>query len=211
MILILSVLVKLSCYGFIQQVLQMILSILSIVLPDWSLLSGAANGLIAVHDLQAVPTAADIIQRTYPAVCRTDADNTCRHRGSVETVQWYPVDTGMFVSSGNDTYVKVWDTNVLRVSSLYGSILLCVVLVDASWCSLMLVRRLNIILIVEILRYLKAICQSIRCASCCYLTQSFEHCDKSTCFQCFSSFPIRVKMADIKSIASYSCIALITK
>lgn len=95
------------------------LSISYFVLFDWSLLSGAANGLIAVHDLQAVPTAAEIIQRTYPAVCRTEADNTCRHRGSVETVQWYPVDTGMFVSSGNDTYVKVWDTNVLRVSSLY--------------------------------------------------------------------------------------------
>lgn len=30
-------------------------------------------------------------------------------------MQWYPVDSGMFVSSGNDFLVKVWDTNQMAV------------------------------------------------------------------------------------------------
>lgn len=38
------------------------------------------------------------------------------HKFSVETVQWYPYDTGMFVSSSFDKTVKVWDTETLKVS-----------------------------------------------------------------------------------------------
>lgn len=37
------------------------------------------------------------------------------HKFSVETVQWYPYDTGMFVSSSFDKTVKVWDTEMLKV------------------------------------------------------------------------------------------------
>jgi DNA excision repair protein ERCC-8 len=85
----------------------------------FSLLSGAANGCIAIHDLHAVPPAADAVQCTYTSVCHVDVTNSCRHRGSVETIQWYPVDTGMFVSSSTDTYVKVWDTNVLQASNSF--------------------------------------------------------------------------------------------
>lgn len=39
--------------------------------------------------------------------------NESVHKRSVETVQWYPHDTGMFVSSSMDGKVKVWDTNAL--------------------------------------------------------------------------------------------------
>jgi len=81
-----------------------------------SLLSGAANGVVAVHDLDIIPPAADSVSCTYPVVCSVAIDSSFRHRGSVETVQWYPFDTGMFVSSGTDKLVKVWDTNALRVS-----------------------------------------------------------------------------------------------
>lgn len=33
----------------------------------------------------------------------------------METVQWYPHDTGMFTSSSFDKTLKVWDTNTLQV------------------------------------------------------------------------------------------------
>jgi len=81
-----------------------------------SLLSGAANGVVAIHDLDIIPPTADAVLCTYPVVCSVTIDSDFRHRGSVETVQWYPFDTGMFVSSGTDKLVKVWDTNILRVS-----------------------------------------------------------------------------------------------
>ena len=38
------------------------------------------------------------------------------HRFSVSWVEWYPVDTGMFVSGGMDETVKVWDTNRFEVA-----------------------------------------------------------------------------------------------
>lgn len=37
------------------------------------------------------------------------------HKFSVETVQWYPHDTGMFTSSSFDKTLKIWDTNTLKV------------------------------------------------------------------------------------------------
>jgi DNA excision repair protein ERCC-8 len=37
-----------------------------------------------------------------------------RHEFAVTSVQWYPFDTGMFVSSSTDCTVKVWDTNTLK-------------------------------------------------------------------------------------------------
>ncbi|EMP39968.1 DNA excision repair protein ERCC-8 [Chelonia mydas] len=36
------------------------------------------------------------------------------HKFSVETVQWYPRDTGMFTSSSFDKTLKIWDTNTLQ-------------------------------------------------------------------------------------------------
>lgn len=81
-----------------------------------SLLSGAANGVIAIHDLHVVSPTCHTVSCTYPVVCRVTLDSDFRHHGSVETAQWYPLDSGMFISSGTDKLVKVWDTNLLRVS-----------------------------------------------------------------------------------------------
>lgn len=38
---------------------------------------------------------------------------------SVETVQWYPFDNGLFTSSGGDKVLKVWDSNLLVVCCCY--------------------------------------------------------------------------------------------
>ncbi|XP_028928142.1 DNA excision repair protein ERCC-8 isoform X2 [Ornithorhynchus anatinus] len=45
-----------------------------------------------------------LLRRSHPAV----------HKFSVETVQWYPHDTGIFTSSSFDKTLKIWDTNTLQ-------------------------------------------------------------------------------------------------
>ncbi|XP_028639711.1 DNA excision repair protein ERCC-8 isoform X2 [Grammomys surdaster] len=42
------------------------------------------------------------------------------HKYSVETVQWYPHDTGMFTSSSFDKTLKVWDTNTLQAADVFN-------------------------------------------------------------------------------------------
>ena len=79
----------------------------------FSLLSGGGDGIIAIHDLH---NTAGIPQCTFPAVCTVGLSNRCRHKFSVETVTWYPLDTGLFISSGTDKVLKVWDTNSLTVN-----------------------------------------------------------------------------------------------
>ena len=78
-----------------------------------SLLSGGADGFIAIHDMH---TTAGIPKVTYPLVDSVGRGNRDRHKFSVATIQWYPLDTGMFISSGMDKLLKVWDTNHLSVS-----------------------------------------------------------------------------------------------
>ena len=78
----------------------------------FSLLSGGADGVIVIHD---VTNTEGVPQCTFPSVCSIGQSNRDRHRYSVQTVQWYPHDTGMFISSGFDKLLKVWDTNTLVV------------------------------------------------------------------------------------------------
>ncbi|XP_014671566.1 PREDICTED: DNA excision repair protein ERCC-8-like isoform X2 [Priapulus caudatus] len=74
------------------------------------LISGASNGTIAIHDLHNVTGQP---QYTCPLLCTVDRCSQHAHKYSVETVQWYPADSGMFVSSSFDKTLKVWDTNTL--------------------------------------------------------------------------------------------------
>uniref|UniRef100_A0A8C8ZNX0 ERCC excision repair 8, CSA ubiquitin ligase complex subunit n=1 Tax=Prolemur simus TaxID=1328070 RepID=A0A8C8ZNX0_PROSS len=57
-------------------------------------------------------------------LCLRRAESTRRdhrdvHKYSVETVQWYPHDTGMFTSSSFDKTLKVWDTNTLQIADVF--------------------------------------------------------------------------------------------
>ncbi|KJE90839.1 DNA repair helicase RAD25 [Capsaspora owczarzaki ATCC 30864] len=96
------------------------------------LLSGGADQRIAVFDLEptwldsettpsqsqqfvgsrASATAGRSL--VAPIVQQADA-----HEFSVDSVQWYPHDTGMFVTSSMDTKLKVWDTNTLEVGCVF--------------------------------------------------------------------------------------------
>jgi len=77
-----------------------------------SLLAGGADGYIVIYDLNSLP---GLERFTYPSVATVALNNKYRHKFSVETVNWYPLDTGLFTSSGTDCLLKVWDTNRLKV------------------------------------------------------------------------------------------------
>lgn len=38
------------------------------------------------------------------------------HSHAMSCIEWHPIDTGMFFTSGMDAKLKVWDTNRLEVS-----------------------------------------------------------------------------------------------
>ncbi|CAB1322226.1 unnamed protein product [Coregonus sp. 'balchen'] len=73
------------------------------------MLSGGADGVIVVYDLENNSRKP---QYTCKAVCTVG-------RFSVETVQWYPHDTGMFVSSSFDKTMKIWDTETLKPAEVF--------------------------------------------------------------------------------------------
>jgi len=88
---------------------------------------GASTGpLLRVRSLQVTPRASvlgaggtrDNTSDTAAGVAASMAlaargpPPTEGHRYSVTSVQWYPLDTGLFVSGSTDGTVRVWDTNV---------------------------------------------------------------------------------------------------
>ncbi|XP_071485001.1 DNA excision repair protein ERCC-8-like [Diadema antillarum] len=74
------------------------------------MLSGGADGVVAIYDTECIP---EVREFTCETVCTVGRSNRHVHKHSVETVQWYPRDTGMFTSSSMDMTLKVWDTNAL--------------------------------------------------------------------------------------------------
>ncbi|XP_061756685.1 DNA excision repair protein ERCC-8 [Nerophis ophidion] len=80
------------------------------------MLSGGADGVIVLYDLENFSGKP---QYTCKAVCTIGRSSKYVHRFSVETVQWYPYDTGMFVSSSFDKTMKVWDTETLKPAEVF--------------------------------------------------------------------------------------------
>ena len=58
------------------------------------------------------------MKHTCECVDHVGLNNRYRHKFSVECVLWYPLDTGMFTSSGTDRLLKIWDTNRLKVGHI---------------------------------------------------------------------------------------------
>ena len=76
-----------------------------------SLLSGGADGSTHIHDIFNLTGCS---KYTCKRVCKIDRQsNRHCHKFSVECVQWYPLDTGMFLTSGMDKMLKIWDANQL--------------------------------------------------------------------------------------------------
>ncbi|XP_067087079.1 DNA excision repair protein ERCC-8 isoform X1 [Osmerus mordax] len=80
------------------------------------MLSGGADGVIVIYDLENNTRKP---QYTCKAICTIGRSSRYVHRFSVETVQWYPLDTGMFVSSSFDKTMKVWDTETLKPAEVF--------------------------------------------------------------------------------------------
>lgn len=80
------------------------------------LLSGGAEGVIAVYDTECKPVVKEF---TCESICTVGRSNRHVHKRSVETVQWYPHDTGMFTSSSMDMKLKIWDTNTLVPADVF--------------------------------------------------------------------------------------------
>lgn len=75
------------------------------------MLSGGSDGVIVIYDLE---NNSKKPQYTCKAICTVGRSSRHVHKFSVETVQWYPHDTGMFVSSSFDKTMKVWDAETLK-------------------------------------------------------------------------------------------------
>ncbi|CAM9656745.1 DNA excision repair protein ERCC-8 isoform X2 [Lampetra fluviatilis] len=80
------------------------------------MLSGGADGVIAIYNLENVSQKP---QYTCKAICTVGRSHAHVHQYSVETVQWYTHDTGMFLSSSFDKTLKAWDTNALEPAEIY--------------------------------------------------------------------------------------------
>uniref|UniRef100_A0A3B4BDZ2 Uncharacterized protein n=1 Tax=Periophthalmus magnuspinnatus TaxID=409849 RepID=A0A3B4BDZ2_9GOBI len=80
------------------------------------MLSGGADGVIVIYDLENFTGKT---QYTCKAICTVGRSNRHVHKFSVETVQWYPYDTGMFVSSSFDKTMKIWDTETLKPAEIF--------------------------------------------------------------------------------------------
>ena len=105
---------ELSKYMDVQKIFDAPVNTLDIdAVENRYLLAGAANGVIVIYDLHNVSGEP---RCTFPMVCTAGKSNRYRHKHSVETVQWFPIDTGMFLSSGTDKLLKVWDTNALKTA-----------------------------------------------------------------------------------------------
>jgi len=78
------------------------------------LLSAGGDGLVAVYD-----TADELNKRGFTARS-IHPDKGRGHRYAVSSVQWYPFDTGMFVTSGMEGRVAVWDTNSFQVAHTFN-------------------------------------------------------------------------------------------
>uniref|UniRef100_A0A8D0E0E8 DNA excision repair protein ERCC-8 n=1 Tax=Salvator merianae TaxID=96440 RepID=A0A8D0E0E8_SALMN len=81
------------------------------------MLSGGSDGVIVLYDLENTSRKPCY---TCKAVCSVGRNHPDVHKFSVETVQWYPHDTGMFTSSSFDKTLKIWDTNTLQPADVFN-------------------------------------------------------------------------------------------
>ncbi|XP_057304970.1 DNA excision repair protein ERCC-8-like isoform X2 [Hydractinia symbiolongicarpus] len=77
-------------------------------------LAGYGNGSISIFDT-CIPSNTHV----FPAVGSINRLYELCHRYSVEGVQWYPHDTGLFFSLSADRTLKIWDTNELQMAEQF--------------------------------------------------------------------------------------------
>ena len=88
-------------------------AVASMDMSDKYLLVGNSDGSITSYDVSNSKISFFIKRRTSNS-------NPTHHKNMVSCVQWYPVDPGIFVSSGFDGTVKVWDAERQKVVTNFG-------------------------------------------------------------------------------------------
>jgi DNA excision repair protein ERCC-8 len=61
-----------------------------------------------------------VLTGSIPLAGRIDPQHRHAHTASISQLSWYPLDTGLFVSSALDGTVKVWDTNTLAAVAQFS-------------------------------------------------------------------------------------------
>lgn len=73
------------------------------------LLSGGVDGAIAMYDLESQ-------ENGHISASSSSHANSIRHLHSISNVEWYPEDSGAFVSSSLDGRLLIWDTEAFEVA-----------------------------------------------------------------------------------------------
>jgi DNA excision repair protein ERCC-8 len=72
----------------------------------FSLLTGCSDGTWYIHDTFNLSKRID-----HEKKCVGQCTRGVAHQRSIGTVEWYPSDNGMFVSSSSDGRLCLWDAN----------------------------------------------------------------------------------------------------
>lgn len=81
---------------------------------EWRyVLAGSSDGLIAIYDTNQEKVSKNESPKSIAEVVGITSNLTSTNKASTSVVQWHPFDNGLFVSSGTDGKLKVWDANVL--------------------------------------------------------------------------------------------------
>nr|CAB3243396.1 CKN1 Cockayne syndrome 1 homolog [Phallusia mammillata] len=81
------------------------------------LISTGSSKKISIHDTWNLYRKEDLNSHSLPQVACVGSQERHKrymHKNTVNFVQWYPRDTGLFVTSSLDGTIKIWDTNKLK-------------------------------------------------------------------------------------------------
>ncbi|XP_038716584.1 WD repeat-containing protein ATCSA-1 isoform X1 [Tripterygium wilfordii] len=80
------------------------------------LLSGSSDASAAVYDVQrATDYEGGGVIAKHRCLFAVDKKHEHGHKYAISSAIWYPIDTGLFITSSYDHYIKVWDTNSTQV------------------------------------------------------------------------------------------------
>ncbi|VDK64615.1 unnamed protein product [Anisakis simplex] len=82
-----------------------------------SLLCGSCNGVLSIVDLELSSLSNEETAVEHPIIASTASHSS--HKYLITCCQWFPQDTGTFLSSSMDKTIKLWDTNRMRVVDKY--------------------------------------------------------------------------------------------
>lgn len=96
------------------------------------LLSGAYDMSINIFDLERMHSPEKV---SFEPIVNIDSKTPGMHINSISGLCWYPLDSGIFITSSIDNTVNVWDTNTTEVIRIFD-IEASVFSIDVSRCAL---------------------------------------------------------------------------